>query len=266
LEKFMPIRLREYHRPLDAASAAELLQREDVRTLPIGHGPRVRPDPYARAEAAVDLGLLRLNVIAIRDGFVHIGGQTPLQALIDAAELQALARGLLPKAAQFAAHLGLRHLATLGGALLSADGPPEIQLALIALEAEVVTMGAGRKTTPLIQYQPQANDLVLEVNFKHLGAEYRGALVRVARTPLDQAIVAAVAVVGPEFARVAVAGAGPGPIVKSERGSARDVQAMVVAIEAGAQAVGDYRGSAEYRRAMAGVLAGRALAAARGAG
>jgi CO/xanthine dehydrogenase FAD-binding subunit len=266
LGKFMPIRLREYHRPLDAARAAELLQREDVRTLPIVHGPRVRLDPYAQAEAVVDLGLLRLNFIATHDGFVHIGGQTPLQSLIDAAQLQALAGGLLPKAAQFAAHLGLRHLATLGGALLSADGPPEIQLALIALEAKVVTMGAGRKTTPLIQYQQQENDLVLEVNFKHLGAEYRGALARVARTPLDQAIVAAVAVVGPDFARVAVAGAGPAPIVKSEQGSAPNLRAMAEAIEAGAQVVGDYRGSAEYRRAIAGVLAGRALAAAWGEG
>jgi len=262
----MPIRLREYHRPLDTARAAELLQREAVRTLPAGHGPRARLDAYAPAEAVVDLGQLQLNFITIRDGFVHIGGQTPLQALIEAAELQALAGGLLPKAAQFAAHLGLRHLATLGGALLSADGPHEIQLALIALEAEVVTLGAGRKTTPLIQFQPQENDLVLEVNFRHLGAAYKGALARVARTPLDQAIVAAVAVVGPEFARVAVAGAGPGPIVRSEHGAAPDLQAMAEAVEAGAQAIGDYRGSAEYRRAMAGVLAGRALAAARGAG
>ena len=116
----MPNRLREYHRPLEAAQAAELLRRDDVRTLPIAHGPRVRQDAFAQAEAAVDLGLLRLDTIESQNGFVHIGGQTPLQALIDAAELQGLVGGLLPKAAQFAAHLGLRHLATLGGALLSA--------------------------------------------------------------------------------------------------------------------------------------------------
>jgi CO/xanthine dehydrogenase FAD-binding subunit len=261
----MPIRLRGYHRPLDPTRAAELLQRADIRTLPIAQGPRVRLAQYAQAEAVVDLGLLRLDSVSAHDGIVQIGGQTPLQAVIDAAQLQSLAGAILPQAAQFAAHLGLRHLATLGGALLSADGPPEISLALIALEAQVVVMSvAGPKTTSLIEYQLQENDLVLEVNFKHLGADCGGALSRVARTPLDQAIVAAAAVVGPDFARVAVAGAGPAPIFKSAHGSPPDMRALADSIAADAQAIGDYRGSAEYRQAMAGVLARRALETARG--
>jgi len=262
----MPIQLREYHRPPDPTSAAELLQRAEVHSIPIACGPRVSKEPYADIDAVVDLSLLRLDSIATDGSFVQIGGQTTLQAVIDAPQLQSLAGGILLQAAQFAAHLGLRHLATVGGVLLRADGPTEIRLALLALEAGIVTQGPLRHTTPLIHYQPKENDLVLEITFKQLSAECGGALARVARTPLDQAIVAAVAVVGPDFARVAVAGASPYPIVKSVTGSPVSMSNLVESAMAEADPVGDYRGSAEYRRAMAGVLARRALDAARGKG
>ncbi len=258
----MPIQLREYHRSLDPTSAAKLLQRAAVRTIPLACGPRVPKEPYADTEAVVDLSLLRLDTIEANERFVHIGGQATLQAVIDAPQLQSLAGGILPQAAQLAAHLGLRHLATVGGALLTADGPPEIGLALLALEASIVTQSPVRHTTPLIHYQPKENDLVLEITFKQLSTACGGALARVARTPLDQAIVTAVAVVGPDFARVAVAGACPHPIVKSATGSPVSLSGLVESVVAEADPIGDYRGSAEYRRAMAGVLTSRALAAA----
>lgn len=262
----MPIHLREYHRLPDPISVANLLRRAETQTAPINCGPRIPRDRYAEAEAVVDLSALHLDSIVTQDDWVRIGGQATLQTLIDAPPLQSLASGILPQAAQLAAHFGLRHLATMGGALLTLDGPPEIGLVLLALEANVVTQSAARYVTPLIGYQAHQDDLVVEVTLKHSPANCQGALVRVARTPRDQAIVAAVAVVGPDFARVAVAGASLHPIVKSVTGSSLSMSHLVESVVAEARPIGDYRGSAEYRRAMAGVLSKRALDAARGAG
>jgi CO/xanthine dehydrogenase FAD-binding subunit len=260
----MPNRLREFHRSPDPASAAGLLQRLDIQTVPIASGPRNSAAPYAGAGAVVDLGMLRLDRIWQDAGAVQIGGQTTLQALIEAPLLQGLAGGILPQAAQLAAHLGLRHLATVGGLLQDLNSPPEVRLALLALAADVVTQGATREVTPLCDYYPKRNDLLLEISFKQLPAGSSGALARVARTTLDLAIVAAVAVAGPGFARVALAGASPQPIVKAATGAPVNARALAQSVATDVDPSGDYRGSADYRRAMAGVLALRALNAAQG--
>jgi CO/xanthine dehydrogenase FAD-binding subunit len=95
-----------------------------------------------------------------------------------------------------------------------------------------------------------------------------GALARVARSPLDQAIVAAAAVVtAMGEVRLAVAGASPKPrcFTAAELGlsgaawSPAQIAAAARRVQDAAQPVGDYKGSVEYRRAMAGVMAGRAL-------
>jgi len=87
----------------------------------------------------------------------------------------------------------------------------------------------------------------------------------VARTPLDQAIVAAVGAVVGQTVRVAVAGASPLPFVVET--TVDDLPATVIdrlaaAVTRQTAPVADYRGSADYRRKMADVLARRALEAA----
>lgn len=258
----MSNRLREFHRSPDPDSAAGLLQRKDIQTKPVASGPRFPLDPYAGAEAVVDLAMLRLDSIKADAGVVHLGGQVTLQSLIESPVLAGQAGGLLPAAARYGGHLGLRNIATLGGLLLAGEGAPELRLALLALDAAVVVQGNGRTSVPLREYRPDDSDLILELSFKQLPAGGGGGLARVARTPLDQAIVAAAAVAGPGFARVAVAGAGPSPILKSVEGSAPRAADLAAAVQAEAAPAGDYLGSAEYRRAMAGVLARRALEAA----
>ena len=74
--------------------------------------------------------------------------------------------------------------------------------------------------------------------------------------------MAAVAAVSPTVARVAVAGASATPIVVEEipgANAAQIIADLVAAVVARTAPQGDYRGSAEYRRAMAEVLARRAL-------
>ncbi len=308
----MPKRIREYHRPADWAAASELLRRADPRTAPLVLGPRPPASPPADVEAVVDLSRLDLAYINEDDGgVVHVGALTPLQDLADSPQLKSLANGILSEAAHLSAHLGLRQVAMVGGLLVSREGPPEVWLALLALDATVVVRSDDRsarevvevnvadlspqqvvldpergvaeatstREIPLAGFQPNAlasGELVGEVKFERPLAHTGGALERVARAPRDEAIVAAAAVV--EVAdgvcrqvRLALAGAGKPQRMTSaehilEGRPLNDtwLQKAVEAVEAEVNPASDFRGSAEYRRAMAGVLARRVLEGAWG--
>lgn len=308
----MPKRIREYHRPADWAAASELLRRTDLRIAPLVLGPRPPSTPPPDVEAVVDLSRLDLAYVNEDDGgVVHVGALTSLQDLANSPLLKSVANGILSEAAHLAAHLGLRHVATVGGVLVSREGPPEVLLTLLALDATVVVRsddrsarefvevnvadlapqqvaldpehGASETTRareiPLAGFQPNAlasGELVAEVKFERPAAHAGGALERVARAPRDEAIVAAAALV--EVAngvcrqvRLALAGAGKGQRMTSaehilEGRPLNDtwLQKAVETVEAEANPVSDFRGSAEYRRAMAGVLARRVLEGAWG--
>lgn len=108
----------------------------------------------------------------------------------------------------------------------------------------------------------------------HVRAErLRWGEARVARTPADEPIVAAVAAVRIENgivqeARVALTGVWPETVRLAEApaqlvGGALDresIQAVAQAVEQEVAPVGDYLGSEPYRRAVAGVLTRRVLA------
>lgn len=96
----------------------------------------------------------------------------------------------------------------------------------------------------------------------------------VARTPADEPIVAAFATVKMKAglvteARLALTGVWPQPVRLAEASgrlvggplSQDRITAVATAVEEAVEPQGDYRGSAAYRRAMAGVVARRALEA-----
>ena len=266
----MPIRPGEYHRPADWASARELLR----RAPPLLLGPRVSIPPYGDAEAVVDLSRLDLAYIKVDDG-VRLGALTPLQDLADSPQLQTLANGMLSEAARLTAHYGLRNLATVGGALLSREGPPEILLALLVLDAAVVVRGAETRELPITNYSLNPGDMIAEVKFAQPAQGAGTALERIGRTPRDESIVSAAAVIEVidgvcRKARLAVAGATPRPqrmtsaerLLEDQPLTPEQLQKAAQAVMAEAHPVADYRGSAEYRRAMVGVLSRRALEAA----
>ncbi len=241
----MPKRLREYHRPTDLASALELLRRPN--TAPLLLGPRVPDHLYEEVEAVVDLSRLDLDYIREdEDGTLHIGALTPLSVLADSDLIRSRANGLLAEAARVVAASGLRDVATVGGALLSQAGPPEVLLALDALQALIVNDG------------PPPRPIFVEVKLPPLLARMGGALERIARAPRDEAIVAVAAVVNGLTQRTRLC-VGPFPIYGVSANAEDVLQAL-----AGWQPGSDFRASAEYRQAMAGVLARRALETARG--
>ncbi|MBI3241823.1 MAG: FAD binding domain-containing protein [Chloroflexi bacterium] len=252
----MPI--REYQRPKDLPAAQAALRQPGA--TPLMFGPRLPDDPFAGLDTVVDVSRLELNYIRASDAAIRIGAATPLQAIVESPEVQGEAHGLLAEAARLVAPLTLRNLATIGGASQAKDGPPEVKLALLVLDA---TRAPGDPLAEIVlPRSPQPSP----------GA----ALARVARSPRDEAIVAAAAKLSVESGlcrnvRLAVAGDSAQPLrvtsaeilLEGQPWSEDKLRAVVERVLAEAQPVGDYRGSAEYRKEMAGVLARRVLAEAR---
>lgn len=259
----MPAHIREYQRAPDAEHALALLERTTIKTVSLIPRPRV-PDPgFPQAAAVVDLQGLAWDYISREPERLRIGAHATLQMLAENVAIRNVASGVLRQASQLAAPRTLRNLATLAGALDgAAEGPPELLLALLALDAQAVVQNKESATQiPLRQYHPTSTTLLVEVAID-LTRPGVASLARVARTPLDQAIVAAVAALSGDVARVAVAGANATPIVVQanvEGPTPALVDRLVDAVKTLTQPVGDYRGSTEYRRVMAGILARRAL-------
>jgi len=104
------------------------------------------------------------------------------------------------------------------------------------------------------------------------GSQHRWGVACVARTPADEPIVSTVAVVGMDgdivhYARVALTGVWSSPVRLARApdslvGAPLDppcILAVANAVESEVAPEGDFLGSEDYRRAMAGVLTRRAL-------
>jgi CO/xanthine dehydrogenase FAD-binding subunit len=269
---------REYHRPADWPSALAALGRADGSARSLVIPPRVPAEPYAGVDAVVDLSRLDLANIRQTNETVELGALVPLQDLVDAPWQHHPALGLLSEAAHLAAHPGLRHLANVGGVISARSGPPEVLLALLALDAVVVLRSAGvaERQLPLANFLSldgtPPGEVVSAVKFVPPTAHAAGGLARVARTPRDEAIVAAAAVLVVEGgictrASLSLAGAGVAPRRAPAAEAMLEGQALsaaLIARAAGAAAAGltfasDLRGSAAYRQAMAVVVARRGL-------
>jgi CO/xanthine dehydrogenase FAD-binding subunit len=261
----MPAHIREYQRAPAVEHALMLLERETIETAPLIPRPRMPDDGFPSAAAVVDLQELSWDYISREPAVLHIGGNTRLQTLAENAAIRSLASGVIAEAATLAAPRTLRNLATLAGALDGvADGPPELMLALLALDAQITVQGAAASSLALCDYKPSSKTLLVEVAID-VSADASAGLGRVARSPLDQAIVAAVGAVVGQVARVTVAGASPLPFVVEaavDDAPAAVVDRLVAAVTNRAAPVADYRGSVAYRRKMADALARRALEAA----
>jgi carbon-monoxide dehydrogenase medium subunit len=271
----------EYHRPKDWTSALETLRRPEVNTQPLQIGPRPEAISNWKADAVVDLSQLDLSYIKSEGGKVHIGALTPLQELAKSELLQSSAGGVLAQAAHLSAPLGIRNLAVLGGALTSKAGPPEVILALLALDAVVVIRSDGERgrEKPLMDFlaagaQLNRGEVLIEAHFPAANTN-GGGLARVALTPRDEAIVAAIAVIQAEGGKVKQARLAVAPssaqrqrfeaaekLLEGQAFTPEQLEKAAAVVKDQAKPIADYRGSVEYRREMVAVLAKRALQAA----
>lgn len=282
-------RVREYYRPETVAEALGLLARPGVVSAPLAGGTTLVPRLLAtgnEVQAVVDLGRLGLDFIKLDEGVLHLGATVTLADVTEDKVCHRVAGGLLSRAARLNAEVNVRNAATVGGVVAEMSPTSELLLVMLALDAELVIQSASdSRSVPLdIFVQEPAGTLagdpsigsehrlLTEVRFAVPEGHVGVGLARVGRTPHDRPIVAAAAVVtrqGDVAARVglSMSGIAATPVRLKDveetlagRSLTNEVlEGAVGGLETRLIPPDDFRGSATYRRAMAPVLARRAL-------
>lgn len=231
-----------YWRPSTITQAFELLERPGAVVL--AGGTRLNGDASADQVEVVDLQALDLGGIHQESGDVlRIGAMVTLQELADSDRTPDVVR----EAARREQPSTLRAQGTVGGCIATGHAESELLAALLVHEAVVrVDTGLGSEAVPLERLLEDlplgAGRVVTALTIRTTGA---AAAAHTARTPADRAIVAAFARSTGEGRRVALTGVAPSPILV-QRGDEL-------------HPVGDFRGSSEYRQALAEVLIARVL-------
>lgn len=230
-----------YSRPASLDEALALLERPAAVVL--GGGTRLNAAPSEPLEV-VDLQAVGLDLIEpAGNEIVRIGATVTLQQLVDAEALPAVMR----EAARHEQPSTLRNQATLGGTIATGDPESELLAVLLVHDATARISTAGG-TEPvslphLLAELPLArNRVITDVTVDVAG---RSAVARVGRTRADRPIVAAAARITPAgTSLLALSGVAAAPVLVEDL---HDLEPP-----------SDFRGSSEYRRTLAEVLASRA--------
>jgi carbon-monoxide dehydrogenase medium subunit len=247
------------------------------------------------------LPLLRLR-LSYPDLLVDVGGLAELRGVSDAGDslligaatthyqvvhdpLVAEHCGLLAQATGTVADPAVRHRGTLGGSLAHADPAGDLPAVILALDAVLVARGPGGEreiaaadffvdylTTAL-----QADEILTGVRVPKLGPDWGYRYEKFHRTAQAWATVGVAALARRSNgqvaeARIGLTNMGPVPLrATAAETAAAGADASVTALrtaaagaDEGTQPPADLHGAPDYRRHLARVLTGRALAAAAG--
>jgi aerobic-type carbon monoxide dehydrogenase small subunit (CoxS/CutS family)/CO/xanthine dehydrogenase FAD-binding subunit len=269
--------IRSYHRPhrLD-----EAMQLAAEGAIPLGGGTRLLAAP-GEVPNVLDLSALGLGGIGIEEGDLVLGATATLQETIDSPLAYDATGDLLPLACRAqSSSRAIRTMATLAGESVYGAHDSEVVAALLALNAVyVVAHPKEIRESPALRFlRDPAGDLDgggLVQTIVIPGAPGGAALERLASPPSAPALVAVavtMAFAGDKCTRARIAVTGlvtrPARVLEAEAQIERttaDADAVLRAVEhlvARAEFRSDGAATAEYRRKVAGALAGRALEAA----
>ncbi len=275
-----------YHSPRSLAEAVSLLREGDARILAGGtdllvqmRTGRIRPTDVVDLKGVPEATRLELDDAGLRLG-----------AAVCAAEIQEHPEiaALWPGLAEAVGLIGSRQIqgrASVGGNLCNASPAADTVPALIALSAVCEIAGpSGKRTLPVEEFVIApgksalgAGEILVGFRVPRPPPRSADAYLRfIPRTEMDIAVVGAgVCVTLDEHgccsaARVALGAVAPTPLLVRAAadalvGSALDDAALArlaSAATAACQPIDDKRGTAEFRRKVAGVLARRAASAA----
>ena len=236
-----------------------------------------------RPSCLVSLRSVRgLDSIEIKDGGVRIGGLATHRQ-VESSPLLRRRLPLLTETYHHVATIRVRNMATVGGGLAHADPNQDPPPSLIALGATVkATSADGSRVIPLDDFFTdyyetvlKPDEIVTEIFVPKMSANSAGAYLKfLPRTADDYATVSAAAVLTLDKThktitdvRIALGSVGVTPIRATAaeallRGQPVKAEAFVEAGEKAKEAVdpvSDFRGSAAYKKEMAGVFVRRAL-------
>jgi len=272
--------LRAYHRPETLEEAVRLIRQPG--TVPLGGGTHLLPGRDPAVEAVVDLSRLGLSYIEGKPDRVSVGATVPLQRLMESADLVDLTQGWIREVVPLVASRNLREQATVGGMLACGEADHPLLVLLLALDASLTLWAPERRTVGLesfLAYRRRlltGGGLITELEIPRPVGTVGLGFAHVGRTPKDRPIVCAASFLRLEDGicqevRLALGGVGNRPLrasraeqhLKGKEPSVEQVEEAAALAAKPLDPPGDFRGSSEYRRAMAEVLARRALMAAK---
>lgn len=245
--------INAYHRPQTLEEVTTLLARPDVNTVILAGGtylvPRLNESaPDGSTIELVDLQALGLVNLNHRDHYLTLGAMVRLQDMVESPELPSFLREIARREEPNT----MRNAATIGGLVAVADPESELLATLLVMETTLdIQSRSSSLTLKLGDFLAKptdklANGLIVSLTLKTSG---QFSQARVARTPADKPIVAVIARRDDTAnLRLAMCGVAPTPILVHPD----QVDNLTPP--------SDFRGSSEYRLAMARQLTQRALA------
>lgn len=240
-------KIKAYHRPSTIDEALRLLNRSGVHTAVLGGGTHLTAHMDEMVDEVVDLQALNLTEINPAQSRLTLGAMVRLQTLVEDNRIPSWLR----ESAHREGPNTFRHVATIGGVVVGAGQESELLATLLVSDAEVhLQSKRGSQRLTLAEFLKDiptalAGGLVTAVS---LATDGHTASARVGRTPADSPIVAAVARQDSHnMLHLALCGVAAIPIL---------VQPDQIAA---LKPAGDFRGSSDYRRRMAQILAQRVI-------
>jgi carbon-monoxide dehydrogenase medium subunit len=276
----------DYHRPGSLDEAIGLLSRYGDAAAVLSGGMSLLPALKLRLGSfghLVDIGRIPgLEYIREEGGVLRIGAATR-QRLLENSEI-ARKHGALADAIPLIADPLVRNRGTFGGNVANGDPANDCPAIVVALVAELVARGPqGERTIPASRFYKDlfvtdlmSGEILTEIRIPTPAPRSGSAYRKLKRKTGDYAAAAvAVSLVldakgAVQHAGIALTNAGPTPMAAAEAsrflvGKTPDEKNIAEAARLAAQAgkpTPDRRGSVDYKREMARVLAGRALKAA----
>jgi carbon-monoxide dehydrogenase medium subunit len=239
----------------------------------------------AYPELLVDVGGVdELQGVTHEDGSLLIGARTTHYQLVHD-PLIAEHCGILAEAAAMVADPAVRHRGTIGGSLAHADPAGDLPAVVLALDATMIARGpGGDREIPAADFFADylttalgPGEILTGVRVRKLGPGWGYRYEKFHRTAQAWAIVGVAALARRADghvaeARIGLTNMGTVPVrARAAEAAATGAEASRDALRAaaagaaeGTQPPADLHGSPDYRRHLARVLTGRALAAAAG--
>ena len=252
--------IREYKRAESLEEAWQLNQKRSNRVLGGMIWLKMETIPVG---TAIDLSGLGLDTIEETDDSFSIGAMVTLRQLEEHPGLAAYTHGAVKEALRHIVGVQLRNLATVGGSIYSRFGFSDVLTLFLAMDCSVELYKGGVISLREYAERPYDRDILVRLIVKKEKAKFFYQSVRNSQTDIPVLTCAAARLDDGSF-RIAI-GARPLKAVlfefPAQTGASGQDFARKIAYEVQQQIVtgSNMRGSAEYRRHLAGVLTKRAI-------